>query len=244
MDINKYNEQFLIFLHLDPDTILEQCLKSKLKLNYIKICNPKNTKFWHNYFKKWFRLEIHNFISYSPFQRIRVIVSEINRNYYYVMKYGDSYINYILDMKQNFNSQTIFEYSCHYNRLDWAKYFYYNFKIDIHNFGENAFTGSCGYGHLEIAKWLYDLGFKDNNSAAPTSFVSSKINIHAVNEAAFRSSCHTGHIEVAKWLYDLGFKDNNGQIDIHVREEFPFRLASSKGHLDVAKLRPKVSTNA
>ena len=61
---------------------------------------------------------------------------------------------------------------------------------------EYAFLWSCENGHLEVAKWLVDLGMQKNFTP---------IDIHADDECAFRYSCKNGHLEVAKWLVDLGY---------------------------------------
>jgi hypothetical protein len=99
------------------------------------------------------------------------------------------------------------------------KYLIEHPKYDIHYDYKYAdvFRDSCGFGHLEVAKWLYEL---DVN-----------IDIHARKEEVFRISCGFGYLEMAKWLYGL-----DGKIDIHIDNEDAFRWSCSNGHLDVAKL--------
>jgi hypothetical protein len=74
-------------------------------------------------------------------------------------------------------------------------------NIDIHAENDFIFWWSCGFGHLEVVKWLWSL---DQN-----------IDIHSENDYAFRKSCTGEHLEVAKWLctlcndYYLEHDDNN-----------------------------------
>jgi hypothetical protein len=103
--------------------------------------------------------------------------------------------------------------------LDKAKQFLQeNPKYNIHVNDEKAFRLSCYYGHLEVARWLWDIS---NN----------KINIYAKNEDAFCSSCMKGHLEVARWLWDI----SNHKINIHAYGDYAFRWSCFHCHLDVAK---------
>jgi hypothetical protein len=69
------------------------------------------------------------------------------------------------------------------------------------------FTLSCTNNYLEMAKWVYSLGFIDGNT---------QIDIHVWNESIFTCVCIHGYLDMAHWLYSLGFIDNNIEIDIHV----------------------------
>ena len=57
----------------------------------------------------------------------------------------------------------------------------------IHS-NDKAFSGSCSYGHLETAKWLYSLG---------------GIDIHADNDFAILKSHEYNQLEVIKWLCSI-----------------------------------------
>ena len=65
--------------------------------------------------------------------------------------------------------------------------------INIHALNEYAFQLSCKNGHLEIAKWLVDLGKQKNFTP---------INIHAENEYAYKWSYKNDHPEIVKLLVD------------------------------------------
>ncbi len=60
-----------------------------------------------------------------------------------------------------------------------------NYNIHVEN--DHAFHLSCAKGHLEVAKWLWNIS-------------NHKINIHDYYELAFRWSCQKGHfVRVVQW---------------------------------------------
>ena len=63
--------------------------------------------------------------------------------------------------------------------------------INIHANNEEGFIWCCKYGHLEMAKWLYNLGFQKNEK---------RINIHACEEYAFYSAFNNSHKHIIEWL--------------------------------------------
>jgi len=96
---------------------------------------------------------------------------------------------------------------------------------DIHAIADKkVFRWACENGHLEVAKWLLQLGNE----------MSSPIDIHGHDEHAFRWACANGHLEVAKWLWLLG-NEISSPIDIHAHDEYVFRCACKEGHLEIAK---------
>ena len=71
--------------------------------------------------------------------------------------------------------------ACKINKL--PQYLFSTFSdINIHLYNEAAFKWSCHYGHLEVTKWLINLGKLSNNP----------INIHEGDECSFRLSCKNG----------------------------------------------------
>lgn len=212
----------LLLLETDPETLLKICRDNQLKYRFANICNPKNNKFWGDYFREWFRLD-YNEVGNDPFGAILNIIQNVEDDKSYVMEYGDKYVNYVLDSLYIY--QDYFETSCEFGRLDWAKYYYKRSKIDLNSRDDASFVLACENGHLDVAQWLYDLGLESN----------SKIDIHSRYERAFRDTCRNGHLDVAQWLYDLGFKDSNEKIDIHHCDDYAFRFACQNKHLDVVK---------
>jgi RNAse (barnase) inhibitor barstar len=101
-----------------------------------------------------------------------------------------------------------------------------NSPINLHINDEFAFRQSCYNGHIEVAKWLWDISSKEINSP---------INIHAKNEDAFLRSCYNGHIELAKWLWDISSKEINSPINIYAKNEDAFLWSCYNGHIELAK---------
>lgn len=63
-------------------------------------------------------------------------------------------------------------------------------QININYNKDNAFRKACARGHLELAKWLFDIA-------------STPININVKKDYAFRKACANGHLHIAKWLIDI-----------------------------------------
>ena len=78
-------------------------------------------------------------------------------------------------------------------------------------------------GHLEVIKWLYDHGGKDDVTKADN-----------FSQTPMYAASLNGHLEVIKWLYDHGGKYQ----DVTKANNFsqtPMYVASLNGHLEVIK---------
>ena len=76
---------------------------------------------------------------------------------------------------------------CVCGKLEEAKSLYHS-GIDIHDGDDSLFMLVCMFGHLDVAKWLYNISIENK----------SPINNY---KEAFIQSCGHGHLDVAKWLY-------------------------------------------
>ena len=97
-------------------------------------------------------------------------------------------------------------------------------KIDIHMDSEYPFRFACYNGHIDVAKWLINIGKQTNEI----------INIHAKEEYAFIKSCSKGHLELAKWLYDYAISIGS-PIQVDISNSMAFRYCCQNGHKDVAE---------
>lgn len=156
-----------------------------------------------------------------------------NNNFKTIKKYNTSSVYSCLNIACNRNDEKIIIYllenykfsnnfiaklfvdNCSDDHLNVIKILY-NPNINIHDNKEYVFRWSCWNGHLNTAKWLYQL---DN-----------KIDIHILKDYTFRVCCAIGQLDVAKWLYSL-----DGKIDIHAANNSAFRWSCINCHLDVVQ---------
>jgi len=126
--------------------------------------------------------------------------------------------------------EEVFSHMCKRGYLDdaktlyeeHAKYGFENAEIDISANNEQAFRWACTNGHLEVAKWLWEI--------KPT------IDITADDGYAFRGACTSCHVEVIKWLYKL-YSENTNIIITRISMDIilAFMSACRKGHLEILK---------
>jgi hypothetical protein len=126
---------------------------------------------------------------------------------------------------------------------------------------KDAFKLSCRVGHLNVAKWLYEIKPNMNismyddyvfktacsmgylNMAKWLYEICPTINISAENEFAFRHTCSGGHLNVAKWLYEIC-----PTINISAENNYAFKYTCFRGHLNIAKwlylIKPDIDISA
>lgn len=51
----------------------------------------------------------------------------------------------------------IFIITCQSGRLDIARHIHKTTSINVHDKRDVAFINSCGYGHMNVAEWLYPM---------------------------------------------------------------------------------------
>ena len=175
------------------------------------------------------------------------ILKHLNKYYYGLINDNNIYKSWVslLDhnkdhcIHSNFQNN-LFMNVCKKGNIIICNYIINKFNgINIHEEDEHAFRASCGYGQLEIAQWLIDLGMQKNFTP---------IDIHAKCEVAFQRtwknirykstfqwSCTNGQLEIAKWLVDLSMQKNFTPIDIHAHNEYAFRVSCYHGQLEIAK---------
>lgn len=153
-----------------------------------------------------------------------------------------------------------FKYCCNGN-LEKAINIYnkYNklFDFCINDDDFFIFRKVCINGHLNVAKWLYDL-YPNNkifyaNNCEPlrvtcingnlefAKWIYENIDVNCCNiclfnekwmdnYGIFRFVCLHGHLDVAKWLYSI-----NKKIYSYEKYEISFRYACLNGHIELAK---------
>lgn len=102
----------------------------------------------------------------------------------------------------------------------------YNKLVIENNVLNEAFGICCKKGHIDMAKWLYDVSL---------SKPETRIDININSEFAFRVSCKYGHKEIAEWLYNLSKINGNTKIDIHKRSNYAFKKSCENGHKEIAE---------
>ncbi len=115
--------------------------------------------------------------------------------------------------------------ACKRGDIHTAKMLYNKGDIDISN--SAAFRHSCGYGHKEIAEWLWE-----ENLKLPKE---KQFDINYKDSNVFHFTCMHGHFEIAKWIYRLGGWKN---IDINI----VMAAVCKKGYLDIAKWISSIKT--
>lgn len=97
-----------------------------------------------------------------------------------------------------------------------------NININIVSDNDKPFRYACENGHINIAKWLYNITLK------------KKVNIHANNEYAFVIACINNHKELVEWLYDTTKRDLC-DININFIHDIILYRCCERGHLGILK---------
>jgi len=123
-------------------------------------------------------------------------------------------------MGNNQSPQKAFGKACIVGDINMMKTIYGEYDIDIHYNNEYSFVTACKEGHLEIAKWLWDIS-------------DHTINIHVSFNEAFLLCCYNGHESILNFLLEI--EDNIENFnDTHNLWE-AFYNACQAGHLKIAQ---------
>lgn len=77
--------------------------------------------------------------------------------------------------------------------LEIVKYFYELVNDEVIINIKDIFYTVCEKGHINVAKWIYELSDKS-------------FDLHKDEDELFINACIKGHLEMAEWLYELGAK--------------------------------------
>ena len=139
----------------------------------------------------------------------------------------DRYINNGLKENglPNRDLRFIFNKACGEGAFNVMKWILSISKEYIYSGNSCGFRWTCENGHLQIAKYIYELD--------PT------FDINCGDEYAFRNACKNGHLDVVVWLIDI----SKGKINYTSTNHQAFRWACEHGHIEIAKIILQVEPN-
>lgn len=207
--------------------------KKLFKFSQSKTSKPINlhydSPFWfacHNgHFKlvKWL---------YHLLKSSNISIIDYYRSSQFYLNYNCKIAKWLYDLNHNHHEYShLFMNNNLRNHIKIVKFLYKFTEFDFvqHETDSNRndiFSLICEKGHLEMAKWSYDMSRFNNRKL---------INIHHKHDRVFRNSCLNGHIEMAQWLYKSCELYDRKLINIHSNEEYVFRHSCKNGHLEMAQ---------
>jgi hypothetical protein len=159
-----------------------------------------------------------------------------------------TYTTFNLDIDPLFNDKCTteepFYYFCRYGYLDLAKAYYTFYNYDISSNTNEAICLACQEGHLDMVKWLYEVGADityPNNWCIGVCITKDYLDIlkwiksldiidlNTNDYYFFIISCSTGNLRLAQWFYS--FANSN----IHEQMNYAFIYSCSENYIDIAK---------
>lgn len=144
----------------------------------------------------------------------------------------------------NNQENKMFYYAIIYGNLEFAQWLDDLYGIYIYD-TESIFIDSCFGGHLNTAKWLYEIGDFENDLDEKKDDISitacRKNNIEIIKwvhniynddinmDDMFLIACLNGYLEIAQWIYSLNYCNVN-DIIVHA-----FSEAEKNGQLYIIK---------
>tara|TARA_B100000524_G_scaffold346062_1_gene245652 strand:+ start:3356 stop:4873 length:1518 start_codon:yes stop_codon:yes gene_type:complete len=195
----------------------------------------------------WLKSKINKKIDYHK-EDDKLIRTCAEKNLVDVVILLNTFSNFSMSIDKKYNDmykhEDLFHFFCRHGYMDCAKEFLKVNDYDINCKDNEAICLSCQEGHLEMVKWLYNLGGDiksqddwcfnisiSKNHLELLKWINSLqvVDIHKNNEYFFRTSCSFGKLEIAKWIYSLG------NVDIHAYMDSAFLSACIGNHLEIAK---------
>lgn len=134
-------------------------------------------------------------------------------------------IKWMIDREIDTN-RYLFAYICGSKSLEMAQYVLeIKPSIDIHMREDFAFKNACRNNHLDIAKWLFEMG---------------GINIHMNKYELFSKACLSNQLDMVNWFIEVSHKSGERFDLADMRVDNLFTDVCKRKHMNIAQILVKL----